>query len=168
VGEDVKCHSMRTRACFPFFCVPNPNKIRKCTHWLPEASRGPPEFTSSRHRNSFRNLFHFRNIHAHTLYSLGLLRTLYTVKWIPPLGRRAGFGHTTNHWIAWNSEEGHSILRRFSEGHHSTPFIRGTEHIKSTPHKAAPQETSGWAQFLQTSESKWNNRYPTPLTQHWN
>jgi hypothetical protein len=55
----------------------------------------------------------------------------------------AGFRNTTNHGIARNSEEGHSILKRFSEGQHSTPFIRGTEDIKSMPHKAAPLVTSG-------------------------
>jgi hypothetical protein len=64
----------------------------------------------------------------------------------------AGFGNTTNHGIAWNSEEGHSILKRFSEGHDSTPFIRGTEDIKSTPHKAAPQETSGMSPI---SKNQW-------------
>jgi hypothetical protein len=64
----------------------------------------------------------------------------------------AGFGNTTNHGIAWNCEEGHSILKRFSEGHDSTPFIRGTEDIKSTPHKAAPQETSGMSPI---SKNQW-------------
>jgi hypothetical protein len=63
VGEEAKCHSVRSRACFPGFCVPNLNKTRKHTHWLPGASRGPHEFTSSRHRNSFTFI---SGIYVHT------------------------------------------------------------------------------------------------------
>jgi hypothetical protein len=37
---------------------------------------------------------------AHTHYSLGLLRILYTVKLIPPLRRMADFRNTTNHGTA--------------------------------------------------------------------
>jgi hypothetical protein len=54
------------------------------------------------------------------------------VKLLPPLGRRAGFRNTTTHGIAWNAEQGHSILKRFSEGHHSTPFIHGNEGINQS------------------------------------
>jgi hypothetical protein len=63
------------------------------------------------------------------------------VKLLPPLGRRAGFRNTTTHGIARNAEQGHSILKRFSEGDHSTPFIH--EMKTSKPHKAVLQETWG-------------------------
>jgi hypothetical protein len=65
------------------------------------------------------------------------------VKLIPPLQRIAGFRNTTTHGIAGNSEEGHLNLKRFCKGHHSTPFIHGTEDITSKPHKAVSQETLG-------------------------
>jgi hypothetical protein len=86
------------------------------------------------------------------------------VKLLPPLGRMAGFRNTRNYGLAWNSLEGHSFLQRFSEGQHSTPFIHGTEDLKSEPHKAVPHVIWEWTQFLQISDGKLNNKYCT-LTQ---
>jgi hypothetical protein len=63
VGEDAKCHSGRTRAYFPGFCVPNRNKTCKHTHWVPGASIGPHELTSCRRRNSFTFI---SGVYAHT------------------------------------------------------------------------------------------------------
>jgi hypothetical protein len=65
------------------------------------------------------------------------------VKWLPPRQWTSAFRNTRKYGIPCNTQEGHSFLQRLSEGKNSTPFIHGTEHIKSEWHKAVPQVTLG-------------------------
>jgi hypothetical protein len=131
---DTKCPTVGTWVFIPGFCVPIFNKTCIHTHWLARASKWSHEFTSCWPRSYFT---------FDLGYSQGMLSIPYSVKLLPPLERMAGFRNTRKYELAWYTLESHSFLQRFSERQHSTPFIHGTEDIKSEQHKAIPHVTLG-------------------------
>jgi hypothetical protein len=101
----------------------------------------------SDHKNSLHVdkeiLFDLRNTPKHTGCSQVMLSIPWSMKLLPSLQWTAAFRNTRNYGIPWSTQEGHSFLQRFSQGGNTTPFIHGTEQLKSERLKAVHQTDLG-------------------------